>query len=59
MEWIDLAQDKEKFRVLVNVVRTSLFHKVGSLGFFIELISPALGLIQPLKEMSTRGISWG
>jgi len=32
---------------------------MASLEFFIDIIIPALGLTQPLTEMSTRNIFWG
>jgi hypothetical protein len=32
---------------------------LGSFEFFVHLILPALGLTQPLTEMSTRTYSWG
>jgi hypothetical protein len=28
MKWIDLAQDRERWRALVNAVKTFVFHKM-------------------------------
>ena len=42
----------------LQTVRSRVRFPMVSLGFFIDIIFPALGSTQPLTEMSTRNISW-
>ena len=58
--------DVAAYRVLVCTLSpvqgcmwTAQSHHNGSLGFFIDLILPALGSNQPLIEMSTKGNTFG
>ena len=45
---------------VLPVGRSRVRFPIVSLEFFIDIILPAaLGLTQPLTEMSTRDISWG
>jgi len=43
----------------VQAGRWQVGFPMGSLGFFIDLITPALGSIQPLTKIITKDISWG
>jgi hypothetical protein len=43
---------------LVKAMRYKVRVQMVSLEFFIDIILPALGLTQPLTEMSTKNISW-
>jgi len=36
MDWIDLAQDRERWRALVNVVMTFGFHKLRTIACLAE-----------------------
>jgi len=45
--------------IALRAGRSRVRFPMVSLEFFFDIIPPALGLTQPLTEMSTRNISWG